>query len=173
VDSVIFRLGLNCVAPLMDLLSPFKTVPNAAASDISRERNMSRFLLTMLFTIPMLTLSRCNALEFKRELFQNQSEFSKCKEAAFKFATEKRILIQRIERPNVVQVDRVELHRITKLPQLPGKRLHGACDFRGKTIYVCSVLDLDVLRHEYGHWFFGASEEMADAFMDYAREFIR
>lgn len=139
---------------------------------MSQKFTLSMFLLS-LFTIPMLTLSRCDALEFKRELFLNQSEFSKCKEAAFKFATEKRILIQRIERPNVAQVDSVELHRITRLPRLPGKRLHGACDFRGKTIYVCSVLDLDVLRHEYGHWFFGASEEMADAFMDYAREFIR
>lgn len=50
-----------------------------------------------------------------------------------------------------------------KAKKNPNSILCGLCDYDAKTLYVLGM-DYETLAHEFGHWYFGESEDRADDF---------
>lgn len=102
----------------------------------------------------------------------------KAKACGIAYATEKHRPINRIERPKVVIVDSEDALLAIKKKESPGYQkpaplkkggrvvLSGLTVYDESTIYVLGM-DYETLAHEYGHWFFGASCEVADDFAAY------
>lgn len=152
---------------------------------MNRTRWFAAAFVLLALVLPGLLLSTCGCgrnaggAEATVQATMLDGYWYKVQACAYAYATEKRLPLLRIERPKVIIVqteDELISMKQEELPKYkrppPGKQLCGLCSYRKKTLFVLGM-DYETLAHEYGHWYFGASCEVADDFAAYMARFER
>ena len=153
---------------------------------MNRNRWMATIFVLLALVLPGLVLSTCGcgrsetaSVNAAVQATMLDGYWYKVQACAQDYATEKGLLLLRIERPKVVIVRTEEELIAIKREELPkykrpplGKKLCGLCSYRKKTLFVLGM-DYEVLAHEYGHWYFGPSCDVAEDFEKHMAKFER
>ncbi|MCP4639443.1 MAG: hypothetical protein GY851_03370 [bacterium] len=123
-----------------------------------------------LFLALLLVAAACSTAPTGSEI---DVALSRGHELACRFAAQEGFTLRVETSPAVAIVSTSELYRqyadakMIPVSAVP-KGLRGFCDYVNRRV-VLLHWEMDTFHHELGHWYFGLSEDVADAFMRFER----